>query len=122
MVWIASAGGVTGSDLNAVYGMMKAGVINLAKSAAVEFGPHGIRANTISPGLIWTPRMAERIGDDRRQPYDALAPLGRLGVPADIAAAALYLTSDLSGFVTGHNLLVDGGTTSRSPFMVMHIE
>lgn len=117
MVFIGSTSGVIGSERHALYGMAKAGVISLARSAAIELGPHGIRVNSVSPGAVWTPRMAERFGPDNRDHFAQLSPLGRVAHSYDIAGAVLFLASDLAGFVTGQNLVVDGAATLRSPFL-----
>jgi NAD(P)-dependent dehydrogenase (short-subunit alcohol dehydrogenase family) len=117
MVFIGSASGMAGSERHALYGMAKAGVISLTRSAAVELGPHGVRVNCVSPGAVWTPRMASRIGEEAKPAYAQLSPLGRVAYACDIASAVLFLASDLSSFITGQNLLVDGATTLRSPFL-----
>lgn len=112
---VASVSGLFAADRHAAYGMAKAGVISLAKSAATEFGPAGVRVNTVSPGVVWTPRMAAHLGTERRAEFDAIAPLGRIALPSDIASAILFLSSELSRDVSGHNLVVDGGASAKSP-------
>jgi len=102
--------GVIGSRVAAAYSASKGAVIALTKSLALEYAPEGVRANSISPGTIETPMMARYLDDpvDRKKRV-SLHPLGRLGTPEDVAYLALYLASDESTFVTGANLLVDGG-------------
>lgn len=112
---IGSVSGMFAAERHSVYGMAKAGVIALAKSAASELGSSGVRVNTVSPGIVWTTRIAGLIGDDRRAEYDALAPLGSVAFPSDIASAVLFLSSDLARDITGHNLVVDGGSSIKSP-------
>lgn len=112
---VASVSGMFAADRHATYGMAKAGVIALAKSAAAEFGPGGVRVNTVSPGVVWTPRMSAHLGDGRRAEFNALAPLDQVALPSDIASAILFLSSDLARHVSGHNLVVDGGAAVRSP-------
>lgn len=107
----ASVAGLHGFERQAVYGMSKAGVISLTRSAAAEGGPHGIRVNCICPGGIITalsapfPR-AEEIMTER---FTAIHPIGRAGQPSDIAQAALWLAGDESTLVTGQAIAVDGG-------------
>ena len=92
----------------AAYSATKAGLNQLARVAAVELAPLGIRVNLLSPGITATPLSLEH----NRSVYDAAVkqvPMGRAGTPDDMAAAALYLCSPASAFVTGTNLVVDGG-------------
>lgn len=101
-----------GGPGRAAYAASKAGLSNLTRQLAVEYGSRGIRVNAICPGFIPgtlgpTARDAERIELARTQ-----TPSPRLGVPADVAAAALYLASDAAGFINGHNLVVDGGASA----------
>ena len=96
------------------YGATKAAVIGLTKAVAADFIRQGIRANAICPGTVDTPSLARRIaaqGDAEaaRRAFIARQPMGRLGSAAEVAAAALYLASDESGFMTGHALVIDGG-------------
>jgi len=111
---IASVSGKFAAESHAVYGMAKAAVIALAKSAASEFGAAGVRVNTVSPGIVWTKRIADRIGA-RRAEFDALSPTGSVAFPRDIASAVLFLSSDLARDITGQDLIVDGGSTITSP-------
>jgi 2-keto-3-deoxy-L-fuconate dehydrogenase len=99
-----------------VYGSTKAAVIGLTKSVAADFVKQGIRCNAICPGTVATPSLDERIaaqggGDATRQAFVQRQPLGRLGAPEEIAALAVYLGSDESGFTTGTTAIVDGGFT-----------
>ncbi len=114
MALVASVSGIYGAPNHGAYGAAKAGVMALGRTMAVEWGEHGIRVNSVAPDMIDTPRVVaarERIGavespDFMRQ--NRLA-VGRRGVPDDIAGALVYLVSDLSGFMTGQTLVVDGG-------------
>lgn len=89
----------------------KAGVMSLIRSLALEWGPDGILCNTIAPGPIGGTEGVKRLYEDTGQtPAQAAGlPLGRLGLPADVAHAALFLCSDAANFVTGTDLVVDGG-------------
>ncbi|MBD8576941.1 SDR family oxidoreductase [Pseudomonas syringae] len=93
------------------YAASKAGVNGFIRSAALELAPLGIRVNGVEPGMIATPAMGN-LGDNGLSERIAKGvPLGRLGAPADIANAMLYLASDLAAYVTGQTIIVDGGAT-----------
>lgn len=96
----------------ALYCASKAAVISLTKSAAMEYADQGIRINAVSPGRVTTPMMlASKIAD--MEVVAASLPLKRMGEPEEVAAAVLWLASDASSFVVGHNLSVDGGFLSQ---------
>jgi NAD(P)-dependent dehydrogenase (short-subunit alcohol dehydrogenase family) len=116
MVFVASVSGITAAPLHSAYGAAKAGLIALVKSGAVELGPSGVRVNAVAPGVVWTPRVSAYLGDDGRERNAANAPLRRVALPADIAAAILFLASDLSSYVTGQTLVVDGGVGAKFPY------
>ncbi len=103
----------TGAPFMSHSGAAKAGVMNLTRSLAVEWGPAGIRVNAVAPGLVegteGARRLAESIGivDD----YRAAVPLGRLVRTDDVAAAVLFLCSDSASHITGHEITVDGGAS-----------
>jgi NAD(P)-dependent dehydrogenase (short-subunit alcohol dehydrogenase family) len=115
-VFVASVSGMTAATLHAAYGAAKAGLIALVKSAAVELGPSGIRVNAVAPGAVWTPRIAAMLGEEGRARNAKLAPLRRVALPEDIAAALLFFASDLSSYVTGQTLIVDGGVSAKFPY------
>ncbi len=107
---IAGTRGVEFMPQNA-HGTAKAGVINLTQQLAVEGGPHGIRVVCVSPGFTVTPSTAWLV-DSGPEPFRkniARIPLGRVGQPDDIVNAALFLVSDEASWITGINLVVDGG-------------
>jgi 2-keto-3-deoxy-L-fuconate dehydrogenase len=108
------AGSITGVADRCAYGATKAAVIGLTKSVAKDFVKHGVRCNAICPGTVDTPSLQSRLhayGDyeKTRREFEARQPMGRLGTPNEIAALALYLASDESGFTTGQTHIVDGG-------------
>jgi NAD(P)-dependent dehydrogenase (short-subunit alcohol dehydrogenase family) len=105
------------------YSAAKAGLLQLTRQVAVDYGPRGIRANAVVPGSIRTPIWAERLA---RQPsmLDALRrwyPVGRVGEPEDVAAAVAFLASPEAGFINGATLLVDGGLTAGLPQMTREV-
>lgn len=110
-VLIASLAGLRGNGRINAYALAKAGVAQLARNLAVEWGPRGVRVNAVSPGFIAT-ELSQPLLDNagfmaRRM---ALTPLRRPGTPQEVAGAVVFLTSAAGAFVTGHNLVVDGGT------------
>ena len=106
----ASIAGMSGGGGPQAYSAAKAAVINLSQTTALELGEFKIRVNSISPGAISTP-LLNGLSDDWDERIKGLQPIEELGQPLDIAYAALFLASDESRFVTGHNLCVDGGLT-----------
>lgn len=116
MVFVASVSGLTSAPQHAAYGAFKAGLMSLVRSAAVELGPQGVRVNAVAPGVVWTPRVSGYLGEEGRLRNEANTPLRRVALPADIAAAILFLVSDLSSYVTGQTLVVDGGVGVKFPY------
>ncbi len=110
-VLIASLASLRGNGRINAYSLAKAGVSQLARNLAVEWGPRAVRVNALSPGFIATelsgPLLADQAFMQRRM---AMTPLRRPGTPQEVAGAAVFLASDAGAFVTGHNLVVDGGT------------
>lgn len=116
IVNIASTNSFRPQPNQPAYTASKHGVLGLTRSAAVDYGPHGIRVNAICPGGIETPMLLDamaRRGRDPKDVADRLSVFGRFGQPDEIAAAALWLCSDASSFTTGHALAVDGGYLAR---------
>ncbi|MEZ7156041.1 SDR family NAD(P)-dependent oxidoreductase [Streptomyces sp. MAD19A] len=97
---------------HAHYGASKAAVVMHARSAALEYGPWGVRVNTVSPGLIDRAGLEDAWPEGVRRWREASA-VGRLGRPEDVGDACVFLASPLASWVTGHDLVVDGGATSR---------
>jgi NAD(P)-dependent dehydrogenase (short-subunit alcohol dehydrogenase family) len=112
IVSTASISGVRPSAGEAPYSAAKAGVAAITASAALEYAPH-IRVNAVSPGMILTPLTAPLLQflPHERQRYERTTPAGRLGEPEDIADVVVFLCSDMARFITGQNLVVDGGMT-----------
>jgi NAD(P)-dependent dehydrogenase (short-subunit alcohol dehydrogenase family) len=95
---------------HAHYNASKAGVVQLTRTLAAEWAPRGVRVNSLSPGHTNTPMTAHASATDRAT-WVSNTPMGRLGEPADLQGAVIYLASDASSYVTGHDLVVDGGYT-----------
>ncbi|HUP76123.1 MAG TPA: SDR family oxidoreductase [Acidimicrobiales bacterium] len=111
IVNVHSVEGMRGYPGEPVYGAMKAAVAHFTTNLAVNMGRHGIRVNAIGPDLTQTPQVDYLTGfEDADHLWPSWAPVGRLGWPEDQARVALFLASDMSGYVTGHNIPVDGGT------------
>ena len=111
---MASISGITVNvpQKQAVYNASKAGVALLTKSMAVEWAPYGICVNSLSPGYIKT-EMTLSTMSHLFPAWESLTPLGRLGEPEELRGALIYLASDASSYMTGHDLVVDGGYTAR---------
>jgi NAD(P)-dependent dehydrogenase (short-subunit alcohol dehydrogenase family) len=101
----------------AAYNASKAGVLAMARTAAMEFAPHGITVNAVGPGLIATD-LTRGVTDDpaNAAQYLRQIPIGRFGTPDDVAGAVAFLVSKDAGWITGHLLVVDGGQTLGTPF------
>lgn len=113
----ASVAGIVGIVKRASYCASKGAVIALTRQVAIEYVKRGIRVNCLCPGTVdspWVERLLQQ-ADDRdaaRQALEARQPMGRLGTPEEVAAAALYLVSDDAAFITGTGLVIDGGWTA----------
>ncbi|MEV0265772.1 SDR family oxidoreductase [Streptomyces sp. NPDC050617] len=107
IVNIASVAGISASPFIGAYGMSKAAMVNLTLQLAHEMAPTA-RVNSIAPAIVKT-KFAAALYEDREAEAAANYPLGRLGVPADIGGATAFLLSDAAGWITGQNLVVDGG-------------
>jgi NAD(P)-dependent dehydrogenase (short-subunit alcohol dehydrogenase family) len=115
IVNLASVYGLEGGESTAPYNASKGGVVLLTRNLALDYGPHRIRSNAICPGFIRTPMTAALNDPALKEVADRVVhahPLGRLGEPEEIAAAALFLCSDDASFVNGAALTVDGGYTA----------
>lgn len=112
IVNVTSIEGTRAAPGFAAYAAAKAGVINLTKTAALELAPHGIRVNVLAPDLTWTEGIEKMAPADMAVGFDDMIPLGRTGHVDEMAGAAVFLASDLSSYVTGALLHVDGGTAA----------
>jgi NAD(P)-dependent dehydrogenase (short-subunit alcohol dehydrogenase family) len=116
----ASAAGVVGLPMQAAYSASKGGVIQLTRTAALEYARSGIRVNAVCPGPIRTPMAASVLAQmgitdsqTETQIWDRLIPMSRPGTAEEVAAAAVWLCSDAASFVTGQAMLLDGGLTAQ---------
>ena len=105
---MASVVGVHGNAGQCNYSASKAGMIALAKSIGQEMGSRGVRANAIAPGFIIT-AMTDKLSEEVKEQWISHIPLRRGGTPEDIANVATFLASDLSSYITGQVIQVDGG-------------
>lgn len=111
IILLSSIAGLRGNARLGTYGITKAAVSQLARNLAVEWGPSGVRANAIAPGLIATDWAAAIVGNpEAHGKRMGLTPLRRIGKPQEVAATALYLASEAGAFTTGQTIVVDGGT------------
>jgi 3-oxoacyl-[acyl-carrier protein] reductase len=108
IIQISSVVGATGNPGQANYAAAKAGLVGMSKALAQEVASRGITVNVVAPGFIETP-MTDALNDAQRAKLLEAIPLGRMGQPADVAAAVVYLASDAAGWVTGATLHVNGG-------------
>ncbi|HVV61216.1 MAG TPA: 3-oxoacyl-[acyl-carrier-protein] reductase [Pseudolabrys sp.] len=108
VIGITSVVGVTGNPGQGNYTAAKAGMIGMIKTVAAEYARRGITANCIAPGFIATP-MTDKLNQKQHEAILDRVPVGRLGTPADVAAAAVYLASDEANYVNGTTLHVNGG-------------
>jgi NAD(P)-dependent dehydrogenase (short-subunit alcohol dehydrogenase family) len=117
---MASAQGHIGLDGWTAYAGAKGAVMSMTRQMAVEFGPHNVRVNSISPGTINTPmneKVIADLGEKVARAWVKMHPIGRIGKPEEIAEAAVYLASDAAGFTTGIDLRVDGGLTAAPRYV-----
>jgi NAD(P)-dependent dehydrogenase (short-subunit alcohol dehydrogenase family) len=112
----ASVAGLVGSrGAGSAYAASKHGVVGLTKTAALEYAKQGVRVNCVCPGVIRTPMMERMLtrNPELEQQYIAAEPIGRLGLPEEIAESVVWLCSEAASFVTGHTVTVDGGMVAQ---------
>ena len=116
IVNLSSIAGVTGLRERAAYSASKGAIAALTKNMALDYAARGIRVNCVCPGFVRTP-MTRALTDEpeSNRRLTSVHPLGRLGEPADIANAILFLVSDEASWITGHLLMVDGGFSAGQP-------
>ncbi len=108
---ISSRLGLTPTLNMGAYSIAKSGELMLTRVLALELGGYNIRVNAIAPGLVETEGSSHVWGEPKiRRQFESEIPLGRIALPSDVAASALFLASDASSYITGHTILVDGGT------------
>lgn len=114
ILFISSSACITGGGGIVYYAAAKAGINGLVRALSKEFAPLGITVNSILPALIDTEMLRERQPDpEKRKECVKRIPVGRLGTPEDVAYTVLFLASDYASFITGQNILVDGGSTYK---------
>ena len=116
IVCVGSVNGIRSAPNHGAYGAAKAGLINLVQTMATEWSPYGIRVNVVAPGPIITPRIPHT-GEEGERKMMVNVPMHRRGTTEDIAKAITFFLSDLSPYVTGQTLAVDGGSLATNPFI-----
>ena len=114
IISVTSIEGVRAAPGYASYAAAKAGVINFTKTAALELAPHGIRVNALAPDITMTEGMAQVAPPGAERGFGLTVPMGRAGHVDEMAGAAVFLASDMSSYVTGQTIHVDGGTHAAS--------
>lgn len=109
IVNIGSIFGVVSREKRAIYSSSKSGLVGLTRAAAIDLAPYGILVNCVSPGFVRTDLTESILSEAEIRDLTARIPLGRMAVPEDISKAIVFLSSDLNTYITGQNIVVDGG-------------
>lgn len=112
---VASVAGIRGAPMLSAYGAAKHGVIGLTKSAAIEYAKANIRVNAVCPSFVDTPMVSnimQDMNEKQRQSLIKFNPMKRLGTPQEVAATIAWMCTDESTFMTGHSVVLDGGSTA----------
>ncbi len=112
---IASIGGMLGDNRGTLYGISKAGVINLTRYVATQYGKFGIRCNGVAPGLVLTPAAIENLNPDEREKFLKYNSLPYAGKPEDIAGIVAFLASEDAKYISGQTIVADGGMSCHNP-------
>jgi 3-oxoacyl-[acyl-carrier protein] reductase len=112
---VSSVAGIHGAPGGANYASAKAGVVGLTKAMAIEWAPYAVTVTAVAPGIIATRMLTDALSPEIYAALEAKVPIGRMGVPADVAAAVSYLCGAEAGYVTGQVLEIHGGLTDLSP-------
>lgn len=116
ITFVSSVSGIGSSPVHAAYGVYKAALGSLVRSAAIELGPCGVRVNAVAPGFVVTPRFSAILDANALENARIQIPLQRLAMPADVASALAFLVSDLARTIAGQVMVVDGGVTNKYPY------
>jgi NAD(P)-dependent dehydrogenase (short-subunit alcohol dehydrogenase family) len=118
IVNFGSTAGIRGDVGMIAYSTTKAGLLGFTRAVATTYGKRGIRCNAVSPGSVWTDGMKAKLGD-KLEMMERTRTTPRLGIPDDIAHTVVFLCSDKASYITGQNIVVDGGGTSHQPWVNM---
>lgn len=114
IIFIGSAGAITGGGGSAAYSAAKAGINGLVRALSKELAPQGITVNAILPALIETDLLRDREPDpQKRNKFIERIPIGRFGTPEDVGNLVVFLASEKAGFITGQHIIIDGGSTYK---------
>jgi 3-oxoacyl-[acyl-carrier protein] reductase len=114
IIYIGSAGSITGGGGSAAYSSSKAGINGLVRALSKELAPLGVTVNAVLPALIDTDLLRTKEPDpEKRREYIKRIPVGKFGKPEDVAYMVMFLASEYAGFITGQNIIVDGGATYK---------
>ena len=117
---VASIGGILGDFRGTLYGISKAGVINLTRYIATQYGRYGIRCNGVAPGLVLTPASIGNLTPEQRETFTQYNSLPYSGQPEDIAGIIAFLASEDARYISGQTIIADGGMSCHNPTVKQH--